>query len=63
MLTETTMSFKDIQKLWNSQPFLERLLFLMSKLKISQDEAEKLANLEFKKIADNYKVQIYQALN
>jgi len=63
MVTETTMSFKDIQKLWNSQPFLERLLFLMRELKISQDEAEKLANLEFKKIADNYKVQIYQTLN
>lgn len=63
MVTKTTMSFKDILKLWNSQPFLERLLFLMRELKISQDEAEKLANLEFKKIDDNYKVQIYQALN
>jgi hypothetical protein len=58
-----TMTFKEIQKLWNSQPFLEKLLFLMRKFKVSQDEAEKLANLEFKKLADSYKVKIYQVLN
>ena len=57
------MTFKEIQKLWNSQPFLEKLLFLMRKFKVSQDEAEKLANLEFKKLADSYKVKIYQVLN
>jgi hypothetical protein len=58
-----TMTFKEIQKLWNSQPFLEKLLFLMRKFKVNQDEAEKLANLEFKKLADSYKVKIYQVLN
>ena len=57
------MTFKEIQKLWNSQPFLEKLLFLMRKFKVNQDEAEKLANLEFKKLADSYKVKIYQVLN
>lgn len=58
-----TMSFKEIQKLWNSQPFLEKLLFSMNKLKVSEDEAEKLAKLQFQKIADNYQVRIYQVLN
>jgi hypothetical protein len=58
-----TMSFKEIQKLWNSQHFLERLVFLMNKLKVLQDEAENLSELEFKKLPDNYKVQIYQVLN
>jgi hypothetical protein len=59
MAKETKMSFKDIQNLWNCQPFLERLLFLIKELKVSQDEAEKLANLEFKKLADSYKVKIF----
>ena len=57
------MSFKEIQKLWNSQHFLERLVFLMNRLKVLQDEAENLSELEFKKLPDNYKVQIYQVLN
>ena len=58
-----TMTFKEIQKLWNSQPFLEKLLFLMNQFKISQDEAERLAKLEFDKIAIGYKYQIYLFLN
>ena len=63
MKQQNTMSFKDIQKLWNSQPFLERLLFLMRELKIPQEDGEVLANLNFRKLDDKYKVQIYQVLN
>lgn len=63
MKQQNTMSFADIKKLWNSQPSLERLLFLMNKLKLSQDDGEKLCKLDFQKIEDKYKVEIYQALN
>lgn len=62
-MQKATMTFKEIQKLWNSQPFLEKLLFSMNKLKVSEDEAEKLAKLQFQKIANNYQVRIYQVLN
>ena len=62
-MKNATMTFKEIKTLWKQQPFLEKLLFLMNKLKVSQAEAERLAKLEFEKIADNYKVQIYQVLN
>lgn len=63
MAKETTMSFKDIQKLWDSQPHLEKLLFLMNKLKISEDESNRLAKLKFDKIAISYRYQIYLFLN
>ena len=55
--------FEEIKTIWKKQPFLEKLLFLMNKLKISQDEAEKLAKLDFDKIAIGYKYQIYLFLN
>ena len=44
------MTLKEIKKLWDSQPFLERLIFLMNKIKVSDDDAEKIANLNFSKI-------------
>jgi hypothetical protein len=53
----------EVQNLWNSQPFLERLSFVMNKLKVSQDEGEKLAKLKFNKISLSQKLAIYQALN
>lgn len=62
MKKETT-SFKEIKKIWKQQPFLEKLLFLMNKLKVSEEEAERLAKLEFDKIAIAYKYQIYLFLN
>jgi len=63
MKNQSTMSFSKIKKLWNSQPFLERLIFLMNKLKMSEENAERIAKLQFEKINDNYKVEIYQVLN
>ena len=58
---ETT--FSQIQKNWNSQPFLERLLFAMNRLKFSQEEGEKLAKLDFRSISRIQKLAIYKALN
>ena len=63
MATQATMTEKQIQKLWDSQPFIEKVLFLMSKLKISQDESEKLAKLKYDKIGIAYRYQIYLFLN
>jgi hypothetical protein len=58
------MTLKEIKKLWDSQPFLERLLYLMNKVKsINQDEAEKIANLNFSKINEMYRIAIYNELN
>jgi hypothetical protein len=62
-MKKTTTGFKETKKIWNQQPFLEKLLFLMNQFKISEDEAEKLAKLEFDKIAIGYKYQIYLFLN
>ena len=53
----------EVQNLWNSQPFLERLIFVMNKLKVSQDEGEKIAKLKFNRISLSLKLAIYQALN
>lgn len=50
MKKQTRMTFEEIKKVWNSQPFLERLLFLMNEFKLEEDEASKLAKLEFSKI-------------
>jgi hypothetical protein len=50
---------KQIEKLWNSQPHLEKLLFLMNKIKISENEANELAKLKFDKMAIAYRYQIY----
>jgi hypothetical protein len=62
-MQNATTTFKEVKKLWNAQPFLEKLLFLMNKLKISQEEAERLSKLEFDKMAIAYKYQIYLFLN
>lgn len=62
-MKKTTTSFKETKKIWNQQPFLEKLLFLMNQFKISEDEAERLSKLEFDKIAISYKYQIYLFLN
>ena len=41
----------EITKLnWNGNPFLERVLFLMSKYKLQQEQAEQLAKLDYKQI-------------
>ena len=41
-----------IETKWNTQPFLERLLFLMNEYKLSQGEAEVLAKLEYNKVRE-----------
>jgi hypothetical protein len=62
-MKKTTTSFAKTKKIWNQQPFLEKLLFLMNQFKISEDEAEVLAKKKFDKIAIAYKYQIYLFLN
>lgn len=62
-MKNTTTGFKETKKIWNQQPFLEKLLFLMNQFKVSEEEAERLAKLEFDKIAIAYKYQIYLFLN
>jgi hypothetical protein len=62
-MKKTTTDFKETKKIWNQQPFLEKLLFLMNQFKVSEEEAERLAKLEFDKIAIAYKYQIYLFLN
>jgi hypothetical protein len=58
------MTLKEIKKLWDSQHFLGRLLYLMNKVKsINQDEAEKIANLNFSKINEMHRIAIYNELN
>ena len=57
------ITLKEIKKLWDSQPFLERLIFLMNKVKVSDDDAEKIANLNFSKINEMYRIAIYNELN
>ena len=43
----------EITKLnWNGNPFIERLLFLMSKYNLTQQEAEPLAKLDYKQIKE-----------
>ena len=63
MKKQTEMNFKQIKKLWNSQPYLEKLLFLINQVKISQENADEIAKVNFDKINDEYKVKIYQILN
>ena len=57
------ITLKEIKKLWDSQPFLERLIFLINKIKVSDDDAEKIANLNFSKINEMYRIAIYNELN
>jgi hypothetical protein len=52
------MKNQQAKKLWNSQPFLEKLIFLMNKFKISEDESTRLAKLEFDKLPLAYRSQI-----
>jgi hypothetical protein len=41
----------EITKLnWNGNPFLERLLFLMNKYNLKQEQAEQLAKLDYDQI-------------
>lgn len=56
------MKNTSIQKLWDSQPFLEKLLFLMNKLNLLEDDASKIAKLKYNEISQNYKAQITQIL-
>jgi hypothetical protein len=57
-------TLKQIQYDWNySNPFLEKVLFLMNKLSFSQNDAEAIAKLKFDEINDNYKIAIYNQLN
>ena len=44
------INFKKNQDLWNKQPFLERLIFLMNELNLNQDEATVLAKLDLEEI-------------
>ena len=37
---------------WDANPFLERLLYLMEHLELSQEKSEVLAKLDFKKLKD-----------
>ena len=50
MKKQPRITIDEIKKVWNAQPFLERLLFLMNEFKLGQDEASELAKLEFSKI-------------
>jgi hypothetical protein len=50
MKKQSTMSYDEIKKVWDKQPFLERLLFLMNEFNLEEDEASKLAKLQFSKI-------------
>lgn len=49
---ETT--FEKVQRVWDYQPFLERLLFLMNEFNLEQNEATKLSKLEFKKLKNEW---------
>lgn len=59
----STMTFEEIQKDWDGTKLFIRVLILMDKLKVSQDEACKVSKLEFKKLNKDYKSAIHQALN
>jgi hypothetical protein len=59
---EIKQSYKEIVNLWNTQPFLERLHFLL-KLRFNQDLGEKIAKQDFNKINDLYRIIIFNELN
>ncbi len=44
------------KEFWDKQPFLEKLLFLMNSFDLSQEEAEKLAKLDYKKLENQVKI-------
>jgi len=39
---------RSIEKKWDLQPFLERLIFLMNEFNLNQDEATTLSKMNFK---------------
>jgi DNA-binding protein Fis len=47
------------EQMWNNQPFLERVIFLMNQCKANQEKAEELAKLNFNDLRLVYK----QAIN
>lgn len=57
------LTFRQIERTWNSSPLLERLFFLMGRLRMTEDDGMEVAKLEFKKIRDSHKVAIYNELN
>lgn len=59
---EVKQSYKEIVNLWNTQPFLERLHFVL-KLRFNQDLAEKIAKQDFNRINDLYRIIIFNELN
>jgi hypothetical protein len=59
----STMTFEEIQKDWDETKLFIKILFLMDKLKVSQGEAVKVANLKFIKLSQDYKNAIHKALN
>ena len=59
---EIRQSYKEIVNLWNTQPFLERLHFLL-KLRFNQDLGEKIAKQDFNRINDLYRIIIFNELN
>jgi len=60
---EVKQTYKEIVSLWKSQPFLERLLFLMNKCRFNQDDAEVIAKKDFHHINDLYRIIIFNELN
>jgi hypothetical protein len=60
---EIKQTYKEIVSLWKSQPFLERLLFLMNKCRFNQDDAEVIAKKDFHNINDLYRIIIFNELN
>jgi hypothetical protein len=58
-----SMTFKEIQKDWDGTKLFIKILFLMDKLKVSQGEAVKVANLKFTKLSKDYKNAIHKSLN
>ena len=51
-----------IKQLWNGNPFLEKMFYLMNTFKLPQEDAERIAKLEWNKIPKEYKEVISKAL-
>ena len=45
-------ALKSIEKKWDLQPFLERLIFLMNEFSLNQDEATTLSKMNFKTLQE-----------
>jgi hypothetical protein len=48
----------EIEKNWNKQPFLEKYIFLMNELKLNEEDAGKIAKLNFNEIDEWYIIEI-----